>query len=120
MAKLKKQKKLILKKEDATIIMEWLRLKPKGEATDEDRAYAQAILIQMMDATFAEGVDAASNNAAKMPKPAMKVIKTFLKKAGKNLVVCKSKPDMKLMIKKPAVSKASFMPMLKIAKKTWR
>ncbi len=74
------------------------------DMTKEYRGYAQTMLVEMLDASFAEAL---FRSAAKLPKGPKAVIKSFLKGAGKNLVKYKDKDkdDLKEMMKKPVVYK---------------
>ncbi|GAA6199343.1 hypothetical protein [Aquicoccus sp. SU-CL01552] len=124
MAKLKKPKKIVLKPKQAHDVITWLYGKtsvaPK-EFTTEDCGFAQAMLVEMLNASFAMGfVEALFRAAAKLPSGPKKVITTFLKGAGKTLVKYKDKDDLAEMIKKPVIYKAAQAQMARASRSVWR
>ena len=78
MATLKKPKKVVLKPAEAHAIITWLlgktSVKP-NQFTKEDCGFAQVLLQEMLDASFAMGfVEALFRSAAKIPGGPVKVI----------------------------------------------
>ena len=124
MAKLKKPKKIALKPLQAHAIITWLYGKTSVAAKDfttEDCGFAQAMLVEMLNASFAMGfVEALFRAAAKLPSGPKKVITTFLKGAGKNLVKYKDKDDLAEMMKKPVIYKAAQAQMARASKSVWK
>lgn len=124
MAKLKKPKKIVLKPQQAHAIITWLYGKTSVAAKDfskEDCGFAQAMLVEMLNASFAMGfVEALFRAAAKVPSGPKKVITTFLKGAGKNLVKYKDKDDLEEMMKQPTIYKAVKNQMARSAKSVWK
>ena len=122
-AKLKKQSKIVLKPADAHAIITWLFGKSSVKAKDfskEDCGFAQALLIEMIDASFAMGfVDALFRAAAKLPQGPKKVIMTFVKGAGKNLVKYKDKDDLEKMMKEPVIYNATKVSLARNFKSVW-
>ncbi len=83
--------------------------------------YAQTMLVEMLDASFAVGfVEALFRSAAKLPKGPKAVIKSFLKGAGKNLVKYKDKDDLKEMMKKPVIYKMIYNTVKLKTKSPWK
>ena len=124
MAKLKKPKKVVLKPQQAHAIMTWLYGKTSVAAKDftkEDCGFAQAMLVEMLNASFAMGfVEALFRAAAKLPSGPKKVITAFLKGAGKNLVKYKDKDDLKEMMKEPVIYKSVQSQMARMCKSVWK
>lgn len=124
MAKLKKPKKIVLKPQQAHAIITWLYGKtsvaPK-DFTKDDCGFAQAMLVEMLNASFAMGfVEALFRAAAKLPSGPKKVITTFLKGAGKTLVKYQDKDDLAEMMKKPVIYKAAQAQMARASKSVWK
>lgn len=124
MPTLKKPKKVVLKPAEAHAIITWLlgktSVKP-NQFTKEDCGFAQVLLQEMLDASFAMGfVEALFRSAAKIPGGPVKVIKAFLKGAGKNLVKYKDKDDLKEMMKKPVIYAAVQKQMARNCKSVWK
>jgi hypothetical protein len=124
MAKLPKVTKPVLDANDAHTILTWvfgsISVNP-NDLTDEDRAFAQAMLMEMLDASFAMGfVEALLKAAAKIPSGPKKVITTFLKGAGKNLVTYKDKDDLKKMMEDPKIYKAVLDTLARNFKSVWK
>ena len=124
MAKLKHPKRVVLSNSDAHAILTWLLGRTNVKAKDftkEDCGFAQALLVEMLDGSFKMGfVEALFRAAAKTPSGPVKVIKSFLKGAGKNLVKYKDKDDLKEMIKEPVIYKNVQAQMASLSKSVWR
>jgi len=97
---------------EALTVMEWLHGKSGLAAKDmtkEDCGYAQALLVDMLNSSFAMGfVEALFRSGLKISGGPKKVIVAFLKGAGKNLLKYKDKDDLEKMIKKPRIYKSVF------------
>ncbi len=122
--KLKKQKTVKLNKSGAHEILKFVfgrvSLKPK-ELTDDDILFAQAMLVEMLDASFAIGfVEALFRSTAKIAGGPKKVIVAFLKGAGKNLVKYKDKDDLKEMTKDPQIYKMARDQLARNFKSAWK
>jgi len=124
MAKLKHPKRIVLSKSEAHAVLTWLLGRTSIKATDftkEDCGFAQALLVEMLDASFKIGfIEALFRAAAKTPSGPIKVIKGFLKGAGKNLVRYKDKEDLKEMIKKPVIYKVVQSRMASLSRSVWK
>jgi hypothetical protein len=123
-AKLPKVKKPAISAPDAHAILSWVFGSVSVNAkqlTDEDRCFAQAMLMEMLDASFAMGfVEALFKAAAKLPSGPKKVIVTFLKGAGKNLVKYKDKDDLKKMMDDPQIYKSVLVTLGRNFKSVWK
>lgn len=121
--KLKKPKKIVLKPPQAHAVITWLYGKTTIKAKDftkEDCGFAQAMLVEMIDASFAMGfVEALFRAAAKLPQGPKKVIIAFVKGAGKNLVKYQNKDDLNEMIKEPVIYKAAKNRMTQVSRSVW-
>lgn len=124
MAKLRKPKKIVLKPQQAHAIITWLYGKTSvtaKEFTKEDCGFAQAMLVEMLNASFAIGfIEALFRAAAKVPSGPKKVITTFLKGSGKNLVKYEDKDDLTEMMKQPVIYKMAKNQMARAAKSVWK
>ena len=123
-AKLPKVTKPDLTANEAHEILSWVfgkvALKP-AELTEEDRCFAQALLMEMLDASFAMGfVEALLKAAAKTPSGPKKVIIAFLKGAGKNLVKYKDKDDLKKMMEDPKIYKSVLDTLARNFRSVWK
>lgn len=120
---LKPTKSPKIKEADALAIFEWLHGKSGLTAKDmtkEDRGYAEAILIEMLNASFAMGfIEALLRSAMKIPGGPKKVLIAFLKGAGKNLVKYKDKDDLQKMMKKPVIYKSVYNTVKLKTKSIW-
>ena len=93
----------------------------KAQLNDEDRAFAQALLMELLDASFKLGfVEALFKASAKVTSGAKKVIIAFLKGAGKNLVRYKDKDDLKKMMEDPKIYKAALDTLARNFKSVWK
>lgn len=124
MARLKHPKRIVLSKSDAHAVIVWLLGRSSIKAKDftkDDCGFAQTLLVEMLDASFKIGfIEALFRAAAKTPSGPSKVIKTFLKGAGKNLVKYKDKDDLKEMLKKPIIYKMVKSRMASLARSVWK
>jgi len=97
---------------NALIIFEWLHGKSGlsvKNMTKEDRGWAEAIIVDMLNSSFAMGfVEALFRSALKLPAGPKKVILEFLKGASKNMLKYKDKSDLEKMLKKPRIYKSVF------------
>ncbi len=123
MATLKPTSSPKISESDALEILEWLHgssgLSDK-DMTKVDCGYAEAILIELLDASFAIGfIEALFKAAMKAPSGPKKVIVAFLKGAGKNLVKYKDKGDLEKMMKEPVIYKAAFEQAKRSTKSAW-
>lgn len=122
-AKLPKVNKPSISAAEAHTILTWVFGKvsiKSNQLTDQDRCFAQAMLMEMLNASFAMGfVEALFKAAAKLPSGPKKVIVTFLKGAGKNLVKYKDKDDLQKMIKDPQIYKNVLVTLSRNFKSVW-
>ena len=122
MAKIPKQTRAVLSQADAEALANWMyksKLKAK-EMTKEDILFLQGNLVWMLDASFAVGfVEALFRSSAKLPGGPAKVIKAFLKGAGKNLVKYKDKDDLQEMMKKPVIYKMAKDQAVRMTRSAW-
>ena len=121
--KLPKVSRPAISASDANQILTWVfgkvSIKEK-DLTEADRCFAQAMLMEMLDASFAMGfVEALFKAAAKLSSGPKKVIINFLKGAGKNLVKYKDKDDLKKMIKDPQICKSVLVTLGRNFKSVW-
>jgi len=122
LGKLKHPKRVILSKSDAyaIIVFVWGKSKIKSsEFTKEDCGFAQALLVEMLDGSFSIGFVEKLFSASNPPGGVIKVIKAFLKGAGKNFVKYKDKDDLKKMIKEPIIANAPKVQVARINKSNW-
>lgn len=124
MARIKKPKKIVLKPPQAHAIIVWMygktSVKPKDFSKD-DCGFAQAMLVEMLNASFAMGfIEALLKSAAKMPQGPKKVITAFLKGAGKNLVKYKDKDDFEKMLKEPVIYKSVKNQTIRMTRSIWK
>ena len=123
MGQFKPAKTVKISQADALAIFEWVHGKSGLKAQDmtkEDRGYAQTMLVEMLEASFAVGfIEALFRSAAKLPRGPAAVIKSFLKGAGKNLIKYKDKDDLKKMMKKPVIYKMVFNTVKLKTKSLW-
>lgn len=123
MGRFKPAKNVKISQKDALAIFEWVHGKSGLKArqmTKEDRGYAQTLLVEMVNASFAVGfIEALFRSSAKMPKGPAAVIKSFLKGAGKNLVKYKDKDDLKKMMEEPVIYKMVFNTVKLKTKSLW-
>ena len=122
MAKIPTQTRAVLSQADAEALANWMyksKLKAK-EMTKEDILFLQGNLVWMLDASFAVGfVEALFRSSAKLPGGPAKVIKAFLKGAGKNLVKYKDKDDLQEMMKKPVIYKMAKDQAVRMTRSAW-
>ena len=122
MAKIPKQTRAVLSQADAEALANWMyksKLKAK-EMTKEDILFLQGGLVAMLDASFAVGfIEALVRSSANLPGGPAKVIKAFLKGAGKNLVKYKDKDDLQEMMKKPVIYKMAKDEVVRATRTTW-
>ena len=124
MARLKAPKRVVLKPAQAHAILVWVfgstKLKPK-QLTPEDCGFAQALLVEMIDASFAMGfIEALFRSSVKIPSGPLKVISAFVKGAGKNLIRYKDKDDLKKMMKSPYIYEVVKNTVKKNFKSVWK
>lgn len=126
MARIKPAKNVKISDSDALAILEWVFGKPKKvkltakDMTKTDKGYAQAFLVELLDASFTMGfIEALFKSATKAPSGPAKVIKSFLKGAGKNLVRYKDKDDLQQMMKEPLVYKSVLNSLARSHKSAW-
>lgn len=123
MARLKPAKNIKISQSDALQILEWLHGKSglkSEDMTKEDMGMAQAIMVEMLDASFAVGfIEALFRSSAKLPSGPAAVLKAFLKGAGKNFVTYKDKDDLKKMMKKPVIYKMIYNTVKLKTKSLW-
>lgn len=124
MAHLKKPKKIVLSPQQAHAIIVWLYGSTSVRAKEfskDDCGFAQAMLVEMLNASFAMGfIEALFRASVKAPSGPAKVIKAFLKGAGKNIVKYKDKDDLDEMIKEPIIYKSVKNVMARNCKTVWK
>jgi hypothetical protein len=123
-AQLPKVTKPVLNAGEAHAILSWVfgnvSVKP-ANLSEKDQCFAQAMLMEMLNKSFAMGfVEALLRAAAKIPAGPMKVITTFLKGAGKNLVTYKDKDDLKKMTEDPKIYKSILETLARNFKSAWK
>jgi hypothetical protein len=124
MARLRAPKRVIIRNTEAHQIIGWLFSKtpsvPAHNFTKEDCGFAQAMLVEMIDKSFAIGfIESLFRASAKLPSGPKKVIIAFLKGAGKNLVKYKDKDDLNEMMKKPVIYKMAKSQMARLCRSVW-
>lgn len=123
MAGLKRPSSVVLSASDAVDIITFVFGKCGVAAKDmtrDDILFAQAMLQEMLDASFAMGfVEALFRASVKPSSGAKKVIISFLKGGGKNLVKYKDKDDLEKMIKEPVIYKAVQVTLARNFKSVW-
>jgi hypothetical protein len=123
MGQFKPAKSIKISQQEALDVLEWVHGKSQLKAkdmTDEDQGYAQTMLVEMLNASFAIGfVEALFRSSAKIPSGPAAVIKSFLKGAGKNLIKYKDKDDLKEMMKNPIIYKMSYNVVALKTKSQW-
>ena len=98
---------VILSQAQAHEVLVWLYGRsavPAQGLSEMDRGFAQALLQDMLDRSFAIGfVEALVRSTAKIPQGPKKVIISFLKGAGKHMVKYRNKEDLAAMVQDPKV-----------------
>ncbi len=123
MVKLKKPTLIVLKPDDAHKIISWLYGRTSVRATEftkDDCGFAQALLVEMLNASFAMGfIEALLRSAAKIPSGPKAVMQNFLKGAGKNSLKYKDLDDLKKMMKEPVIYKATQDQVAQMTRSPW-
>jgi hypothetical protein len=124
MGKLPKVTNPVLDQNEAYDILTWVFGSSKvtaAQLNDTDRGFAQALLMELLDASFKLGfTEALFKASAKITKGARSVIIAFLKGAGKNLVTYKDKDDLKKMMEDPKIYKMALDTLARNFKSVWK
>lgn len=114
----------VLNQNEAHDIISWVFPSNKvaaAQLNDTDRGFAQAMLMELLNASFKLGfTEALFKAAAKITKGPKSVIIAFLKGAGKNLVTYKDKDDLKKMIEDPKIYKMALDTLARNFKSVWK
>lgn len=109
MAHLKRIRRPSISKAEGHTVLSWLfsvSIKSK-DLTDADVCFAEALLVELLNSSFAMGfIEAIFRASAGIPSGPKKVIVSFLKGAGKNLLTYKDKDDLSKMIEDPKIYKS--------------
>jgi hypothetical protein len=106
MGVLRKPPHVTLSGADAAALAKWLYGSRLGasQMTQDDRGFLQAVLVEMIEASFAMGfVEALFHAMAKIPEGPTQVLKSFLKGAGKTFVRYRDRDDLEKMIAEPKI-----------------
>lgn len=92
------------------------------EMTNDDCLFAQALLVEMLNASFRMGfVEALLRSAARLPSGPARVIKEFLKGAGRNLIMRGvDRDDLEEMMSKPVIYESVRRTLARNFRSAWR